>query len=94
MDQKTTEMLLKQVIDGAAKLQARHEMLECIVRALIVETPSAHPLWWKALQTAKSDWAQRSANHPAGAWPEIDASALALWNELLSACAPPASHGT
>ena len=84
--------IVEQLIAASARLQARHDMLECIVHALIVETPAAHPLWWKALDTGRSEWGQRSANHPAGAWPALDAAALALWNELRGACAPPSDH--
>lgn len=86
--------ILEQAIAGMAKLQARQEMLECIVRALIVETPPAHPLFWQALSTAKSDLEQRSARARAHNPPEIDAHALALWNELRAACAPPTDAGT
>lgn len=81
-----------QALRGMARLQARQEMTECIIRALIVETPPAHPLFWKALQTAKSDLSQRTAQarpeHP----PEMDADALELWNVLLAACAPPSGE--
>lgn len=82
-----------QMLAGAARLQARQEMLECVVRALIVETPPAHPLFWKALHTAKSDLEQRSARARPENPPEIDAAAMALWNELCSACAPPGGSG-
>jgi hypothetical protein len=88
------DMVLMQVVRGAAKLQARQEMLECIVRALIVETPPAHPLWWKALHTAKSDLDQRMAKARPDTPPEISADALALWNELIDACAPPEGAGS
>lgn len=79
---------------GMAKMQARQEMLECIVRAFIVETPPIAPLAWQALHTARSDWEQRSRRARPYNPPEIDAAALALWNELTSVCAPPASSGT
>lgn len=88
------DMVLMQVVRGAARLQARQEMLECIVRALIAETPPAHPLWWKALHTAKSDLNQRQAAARPDTPPEISADALALWNVLLEACAPPAPAGS
>lgn len=80
----------KQALRGMARMQARQEMLECIVRAVIVETPPAHPLFWKALRTAKSDLNQRQAEARPDTPPEISADALALWNVLCAACAPPA----
>ena len=81
--------VLGDALRGMARLQARQHMLECIVRALIVETPPAHPLWWKALDTAKSDLEHRTARARPHTPPEIDADALALWNELRGACAAP-----
>ncbi len=87
---KDLPQYFEQALAGMARLQARQEMLECVVRALIAETPPAHPLYWKALDTAKRDLAQRSARSRPENMPEMDASALALWNELCSACAPPA----
>lgn len=89
----TDQEILLELVRGGARLQARQEMLECIVRALIAETPPAHALWWKALHTAKSDLESRSARSRPENPPEIDAHAMALWNELLRACAPPAAHG-
>lgn len=86
--------VLGQALRGMARLQARQEMLECIVRALIVEAPPAHPLFWKALHTAKSDLAQRTAQARRQNPPEVDADALALWNVLCAACAPPAAPGS
>ena len=86
--------ILVEAVRGMARLQARQEMLECVVRALIAESPPAHPLFWKALHTAKSDLAQRTARTRAEHVPELDADALALWNELCSACAPPADPGS
>lgn len=86
--------VLGQMLRGMARLQARQEMMECVVRALIAESPPAHPLFWKALDTAKSDLARRSARARAETPPEIDADALALWNELRAACAPPGGPGT
>lgn len=83
-----------ELLTGAARLQARQEMLECVVRALIAETPPAHPLFWKALHTAKSDLDQRTARARPENPPEISAAAMALWNELCSACAPPAANGS
>lgn len=82
-------VVFAQALRGMAQLQARQEMLECVVRALIVESPPAYPLFWKALSTARSDWEQRSTRARDHTPPEIDASALALWNELRTACAPP-----
>jgi hypothetical protein len=84
-------MVLAQALRGMARLQARQEMMECVIRALIVETPPAHPLFWNALQTAKSDLdARAAAARPANEnRPEIAADAMALWNVLLAACAPP-----
>lgn len=83
-----------QVLRGMARLQARQEMMECVVRALIAESPPAHPLFWKALHTAKSDLSQRTARSRSENPPEIDADAMALWNELCSACAPPTGPDT
>lgn len=85
--------VLGQALRGMAQLQARQEMLECVVRALIAETPPAHPLFWQALHTARSDLESRSARARPENPPEIDAAAMALWNELCSACAPPQSAG-
>jgi len=81
--------VLAEAIRGMAKMQARQEMLECFVRALIAEAPPAHPLFWKALHTAKSDLESRSARARPHNPPEMDAAALELWNELMRACAPP-----
>jgi len=83
------DKLFKQLVHGAAKLQARQEAMECFVRALIVEAPPAHPLFWQALNTAQSDLANRSAQARPYTPPEIDADALALLNVLRAACAPP-----
>lgn len=85
--------VLAQALRGMARLQARQEMLECVIRALIVETPPAHPLIWNALHTAKSDLdARTQAARPAAAnRPEIAADAMALWNVLIAACAPPSA---
>lgn len=80
-----------QALRGMARLQARQEMLECVVHAFIKETPPAHPLFWKALHTAKSDLSQRGAEARHDNPPEIDADALALWNVLMRACAPPSA---
>lgn len=90
---KQMSTVLQQVVEGAAQLQARQEMLECIVRALIVETPPAHPLFWKALHTAKSDMDQRAQMARPENPPEIAAAGMALWNVLAAACAPPPSGG-
>ena len=88
--------VLAQALRGMARLQARQEMLECVVRALIVETPPAHPLFLNALHTAKSDLDARTrAARPADEnRPEIAADAMALWNVLCAACAPPSEPGT
>jgi len=85
--------VLGEALRGMARLQARQEMLECVVRALIVETPPGHPLFWKALSTAKSDLESRTTQPNRQNLPEIDADALELWNVLRDACAPPASPG-
>ena len=82
---------LKQTLRGMARLQARQEMMECIIRALIVETPPAHPLFAQALHTAKLDLEHRSTQARPENPPEIDADAMALWNVLWSACQPPAA---
>ena len=84
------EAAFKQALRGMARLQARQEMMECIIRALIVESAPAHPLFWKALHTAKSDLEHRSAQARRENPPEIDADAMALWNVLSAACAPAA----
>lgn len=81
--------LFTQAMQGMARLQARQEMIECVLRAFIVESPPLYPLSTKALHTARSDWAQRTDRARVHNPPEIDAAALALWNELISACAPP-----
>jgi hypothetical protein len=86
------EAAFKKAVRGMARLQARQEMMECIVRALIVATPPAHPLFWKALDTAKSDWENRSNEARAVNLPEIDADAMALWNVLQQACQPSAGE--
>ena len=93
LTQAQMSKLLQQVVKGAAQLQARQEMLECIVRAFIVEAPPAHPLFWKALHTAKSDMDQRAREARPENPPEISAAGLALWNVLAAACAPPPSGG-
>lgn len=85
------ETAFKQALRGMARLQARQEMMECFIRALVVATPPAHPLIAQALQLAKQDWGQRSAQARATNMPETDADAMALWNVLTEACAPPAS---
>lgn len=82
--------VLAEAIAGMARLQVRQEMMECVIRALIVESPPAYPLFWKALHTAKSDMEQRLARSRPDTPPEMEAEALALWNELCTACAPPA----
>jgi hypothetical protein len=81
--------LTEQLLRGAARLQARQDMLECFVRALIIESPPAHPLFARALRTAKSDLERRWAEARADTPPQIEADALALWNVLWNACAPP-----
>lgn len=86
--------VLGQALRGMARLQARQEMAECVLRALIAESPPAHPLFAQALRTARSDWEQRSRRARPENPPELDADALALWNELWSACAPPAWPAT
>lgn len=83
------ETAFKQALRGMARVQARQEMMECVIRALIVECPPLHPLIWKALHTAKLDLANRSAQARPLNLPELDADAMALWNVLLAACAPP-----
>lgn len=88
------EAAFKKALKGMARLQARQEMLECVIRGLIVESPPAHPLIWRALHTAKQDLEHRSAQARAMNPPEIDAEAMALWNVLIAACEPPASNET
>ena len=84
----------KQAVRGMARLQARQEMLECIVRALIVEAPPAHPLFQKALHTAKSDLNLRVSGPNRAAMPQFDADAMQLWNVLIAACAPSSGDGS
>lgn len=93
LDSMDPKAVLLDLIRGAARMQARQEMLECFVRALIAESPPAHPLFWKALHTAKSDLQHRMSEDRAYTPPEIEADALALWNVLIAACAPPAEAG-
>ena len=83
------ERAFKQALRGMARLQARQEMMECIIRALIVETPPARPLFAQALHTAKSDWENRSNQARPENFPELDADAMKLWNVLCSACSAP-----
>lgn len=85
------EAAFKQALRGMARLQARQEMMECFIRSLIAATPPAHPLISQALQLAKQDWEQRSNQARATTLPELDADAMALWNVLSAACAPPAA---
>lgn len=87
------EVAFKQALRGMARLQARQEMMECIIRALIVESEPLHPLLWKALHTAKQDLANRSAQARPENPPEIDADAMSLWNVLITACQPPSKYG-
>lgn len=94
VDPKDLPRLFADAVRGMARLQARQEMMECVVRAVIAESPPAHPLLAQALRTARSDWEQRSRRARADNPPEIDADALALWNELTRACAPPTGLGT
>lgn len=86
------EAAFKTSLRGMARLQARQEMMECTIMALIVESPPLHPLIWKALHTAKQDMENRSAQARPENPPEIDADAMALWNVLTAACAPPARN--
>jgi hypothetical protein len=89
MNMKELEEALRLATRGMARLQARQEMMECFIRALITESPPAHPLFWKALQTAKSDLNQRADEARAYTPPVADADAMGLWNVLLRACEPP-----
>lgn len=88
------EAAFLEALRGMARLQARQEAMECFVRALIVESPPVHPLFWQALHTAQSDLDQRGAAARPETPPETDADALALLNELRRACAPPAAPGS
>lgn len=89
----TTDEKVDALIAGAARLQARQELLECIVRALIVTVPPMSPAWMEALHIAKSDLAQRTARARAHTPPEIDAAAMSLWNELWQAAGLAAEAG-
>ena len=82
--------VLEQLIVGTARLQARHDMLECFVRALITEAQPSHFVMWRVLEAARADWDRRQIAEKSGPWPALDAAALGLWNELRDACAPPA----
>lgn len=86
------EAAFLQSLRGAARLQARQEMLECIVRALIVEAPPLRPLIAQALHTAKQDMESRMTQARENTPPEIAADAMALWNVLWQACVPPDGH--
>ena len=88
------ESAFLEALRGMARLQARQEMMECAIRALIVECQPLHPLIWQALNAAKQDLANRSAQARPVNPPETDADAMALWNVLRAACAPPTSNGT
>lgn len=83
------EAAFTSALRGMARLQARQEAMECVIRSLIAEAAPLHPLIWKALHTAQSDLAHRTTSarreHP----PELDSDALALLNALRAACAPP-----
>lgn len=87
------ETAFTQALRGMAQLKARQEMMECVIRSLIAESPPAHPLFAQALRTAKSDMERRTQNSRAHNPPETDADAMALWNELWQACAPPSERG-
>ena len=81
--------VLYKALRGMARLQARQEAMECVIRALIAESPPAHPLFWKALRTAISDLESRTQASRPESPPEVDADAMQLLNVLLAACAPP-----
>lgn len=83
------EVAFKQALRGMARLQARQEMLECVVRSVFAVSTPAHPLISQALQLAKQDMENRSAQSRETNPPETDADAMALWNVLQAACAPP-----
>ena len=93
MSNKELQAAFLEALRGMARLQARQEMLECVVRALIVETPPAHSLFWKALHTAKLDLEQRAREARPYTPPEHASDAMALWNVLCAACAPPSEPG-
>ena len=79
--------VLEQLIEGTARLQARQDMLECFVRALIKEAQPSRSVMWRVLDAARADWDQRQIAEPSGPWVEMDTAALSLWNELHNACA-------
>ncbi len=83
--------VVTEMLRGMARVQARQEMLECFVRALIIEAPPLHPLVAQALRTAKSDMESRLATGRPELPPEIYADAMSLWNVLWRACEPPAA---
>jgi hypothetical protein len=85
---------IETLVINQARLQARQETMECVLRAFIVSAPPLHPLLWQALHTAQTDLGSRWTKRRPDMTPELDAAGLALLNELRSACAPPASSGT
>ena len=44
ISQERIAPILAEAIAGMARLQARQEMMECVIRALIVESPPVYPL--------------------------------------------------
>jgi hypothetical protein len=94
MTRNELQQALLDALRGMARLQARQDAMECVLRAIIVEAPPAHPLIWKALQTAQSDLHQRWAAARAETPPQMDADAMQLLNVLRDACAPPTEPGS
>ena len=83
------EAAFKEALRGMARVQARQEMMECVIRALIVQAKPLHPVIRNALHTAKLDLDMRTTQSRGGNLPEFDADVMKLLNVLLAACEPP-----
>lgn len=91
---KLSQKDLETIVGNQARLQARQEATECVLRAFIAAAPPLHPLLSTALRTAQTDLNSRWARTRPDMTPELEAAGLALLNELRSACAPPAARGS
>lgn len=82
------EYFLAQMARGCARLQARQEMLECIIARLIQDSDETTRARIAAsLRTSQSDFETRSREARDYTPPDVDADALALLNVLLHRCA-------
>lgn len=81
------EEFARQALFGMARVQARQEAMECVIRALIQHSVPLHPLIELALHTAQSDLDQRWASVRDETPPELAAAGLSLLNEFRRACA-------